>query len=296
MEIGLGLAIAVAIFGAASAGCGAQDSHSGDAGQDAFVAPAGCNGSESLCDRRFDEVASLVTHNAFSTAEDRFAGPNQRYGMRRQLEDGVRGLMLDLHTRRDGQTYLCHGACELGRMRLMDGLVQIRGYLDDDPGAVVTLILESYAEPEAVVAAFDEAGLSSLAVVQQPDEPWPTLRSMIDAGTRLVVLTDDERGGAPWLLPVWRHMVDTPYAAREPAELSCEWGRGDPENALVLFNHFLTRTLGSPELAGMVNFDPFFSERVTSCAETLGRAPNFVGVDFYELGDGLAVVRALNGP
>lgn len=294
MEIGRGLAIAVAIFGVALAGCGEQGSHAADAGPDAFVAPPGCNGSESLCDRRFDEVASLVTHNAFSAAEDRFAGPNQRYGMRRQLEDGVRGLMLDLHTWRDGKTYLCHAACELGRTLLVDGLAQIRGYLEDDPGAVVTLILESYAEPDAVVAAFDEAGLTPFAIAHTPGEPWPTLRSMIDAGTRLVVLTDDERGGAPWLLPVWRHMVDTPYAAREPSELLCEWGRGDPENALVLFNHFLTRTLGSPELAAMVNYDPFFSERVSTCAETLGRAPNFVGVDFYELGDGLAVVRALN--
>jgi len=53
-----------------------------------------CNGHVELCDRRYDEVAYVTTHDAMSSAEDAFRLPNQHYRMWRQLEDGVRGFML----------------------------------------------------------------------------------------------------------------------------------------------------------------------------------------------------------
>jgi len=82
-------------------------------------APAGppwtsglCNGYEELCDRRFDEVTFLMTHNAMSSLEDGWAAANQRYNVNTQLADGVRGFMLDTYDL-DGVPYLCHGPCDL---------------------------------------------------------------------------------------------------------------------------------------------------------------------------------------
>jgi hypothetical protein len=72
----------------------------------AFVAflssetPAGrrtCNGSAELCDRHLDEVALPVTHNSMSATEDRFLYPNQEGGIEAQLEDGVRGFLVDAY-------------------------------------------------------------------------------------------------------------------------------------------------------------------------------------------------------
>jgi hypothetical protein len=68
-------------------------------GEGPAVARAGrCNGHAALCDRHVDEVAFLGTHNAMAAADEPgwfFAA--QDVGISRQLGDGVRALMIDLH-------------------------------------------------------------------------------------------------------------------------------------------------------------------------------------------------------
>jgi hypothetical protein len=60
--------------------------------------PAACNGYSSLCDKRIDEVTFPATHNSMSAAQEPgWFFPNQRYGIRRQLNDGVRALLIDTH-------------------------------------------------------------------------------------------------------------------------------------------------------------------------------------------------------
>ncbi len=57
-----------------------------------------CNGAEALCGRRLDEVVFPGTHNSMAASEEpgwRFA--SQRYGISRQLNDGIRALLLDVH-------------------------------------------------------------------------------------------------------------------------------------------------------------------------------------------------------
>jgi hypothetical protein len=64
----------------------------------ARVDPAACNGSPDLCDRRLDEVVFPATHNSYAAADEPgwfFA--NQRFGIERQLEDGVRAFLIDVH-------------------------------------------------------------------------------------------------------------------------------------------------------------------------------------------------------
>jgi hypothetical protein len=59
---------------------------------------ASCNGAAALCDRRLDEVVFPGTHNSFAASDQpgwRFA--SQRYGISRQLDDGIRALLLDVH-------------------------------------------------------------------------------------------------------------------------------------------------------------------------------------------------------
>jgi hypothetical protein len=58
----------------------------------------GCNGSLDLCSRRLDEVAFAGTHNSFSAAfEPGWLFANQRLGIARQLDAGIRLLLLDPH-------------------------------------------------------------------------------------------------------------------------------------------------------------------------------------------------------
>ncbi len=56
-----------------------------------------CNGSESLCDRRVDQVAFPATHNSMSSPDASFLFPDQQSGIAAQLQGGIRGLLIDTH-------------------------------------------------------------------------------------------------------------------------------------------------------------------------------------------------------
>jgi hypothetical protein len=61
-------------------------------------APEACNGYPQLCKKRIDQVTIPATHNAMSAAaEPGWFLPHQRYGIVRQLDDGIRGLLIDSH-------------------------------------------------------------------------------------------------------------------------------------------------------------------------------------------------------
>jgi hypothetical protein len=64
----------------------------------ALSAAGACNGSRTLCNRRLNEVVFPTTHNAFAAADEPgWLFANQRYGIERQLRDGIRGFMIDIH-------------------------------------------------------------------------------------------------------------------------------------------------------------------------------------------------------
>ena len=69
-----------------------------DVEADAAPVPTGlCNGHAELCDRRFDEVAYVASHNAMSVA--RLPGwfiPEQLDPIPEQLDQGVRALLVDV--------------------------------------------------------------------------------------------------------------------------------------------------------------------------------------------------------
>jgi hypothetical protein len=69
----------------------------GGCGTDTTTSTA-CNGSVELCGHRLDQVTFAATHNSFAASDEPgwyFA--NQRYGIARQLRDGIRGLLIDIH-------------------------------------------------------------------------------------------------------------------------------------------------------------------------------------------------------
>lgn len=67
----------------------------GDAGTP--IVETGCNGRDDLCDRRFDDVVIAATHNSHAAAADGFLNGYQLYGIRQQLDDGIRGLLIDVY-------------------------------------------------------------------------------------------------------------------------------------------------------------------------------------------------------
>lgn len=256
-----------------------------------------CNGHAELCDRHFDEVAYATTHNAMSSAEGRFVAPNQDYALWRQMNDGVRGLMLDVHYPRGStDAWLCHADCALGGFPLVDGLGEIRAFLDCHPDEVMTIIFESYVPESAIADGFEASGLIRYVHAQDASAPWPTLREMIAMNERMVVFTADTTRTLPWHMYSYDYAWENPYAAATPSDLSCAQDRGSRSRSLWIFNHFLTHPVASADLATMINPNPFFQTRVDGCrTDASGDLPNFVTVDFYDIGNLFDVVDTLNG-
>ena len=96
-RIAVVLAAAVLTFAAAS-GAAALVLHEKGPITLAAAPAAGCNGQDSLCDKRLNEVLWPGTHNSMAAAD--VAGwsiPDQRRSIARQLDDGIRLFLLDPH-------------------------------------------------------------------------------------------------------------------------------------------------------------------------------------------------------
>jgi hypothetical protein len=265
----------------------------GCADEETVPIPPECNGSVELCSRRFDEVSYPTTHNAMSDEADGFVYPNQYFGIQQQLEDGVRGLMLDTHEF-NGDTELCHLFCQAGKTKLVDGLKTIRTFLDRHRGEVVTIIFESYITADQTADAFEDSGLDRYVHAHVPGTPWPTLREMIDNNERLIALTDNGGGERDWYMDVWAHAWETNFHFEDVAELSCRMNRGGAGNPLFILNHFLTHVYAVPEQAAVVN-GALLVDRAKLCKQESGRLPNFVTIDFYSVGSLFETTRMLNG-
>lgn len=258
-----------------------------------------CNGYAALCSKRYDEVAYLTTHNAYNAGENNFLMPNQNYGITKQLNDGVRGLMLDVHNLL-GTPVVYHGVPVMGTATFSSVLDEIKTFLDNNPDEVVTVILESYVSSATIESSLSTAGLLPQAFAKDSTMAWPTLQEMINTGKRLVLFSDVDDGTAAqdWYMYVWDHAVETQFSVSDTASFDCSFNRGDPANDLFIFNHFISDALtgtGSETQAAVANSNPFMLNRIQHCMQATGKFPNFVTVDFYDKGDALAVVNTLNG-
>jgi hypothetical protein len=260
-----------------------------------------CNGHQELCGRRYDQVAFPGTHNAYSNRADNFGAPDQTFTIRRQLDDGVRVLHLEIYPF-DNDVYLCHSICQIGSQLLLDGLTEVDGFVEAQPREVVTLLMESSHVPtDAVARALQASGLGAHLHAQAAGAPWPTLQDMIDRGERVVALLADmtTTGGGtyPWLLDRWQFTWETPWDNQSlPDFLRCDADRGKMGNDLYVVDTYLEdQIIPTADHAALVNSNPFLIDRLEHCLAATGRTPNFVMVNYYEVGQLFPDVDALNG-
>jgi hypothetical protein len=279
-----------------------------------------------------------------------FASQQDR-GIGGQLQDGIRGLLIDTHyadklsngrvrtsfasaadlsraVKQDGvsrQTYeaalrlreragfkgsgtrgiyLCHTFCELGATPLADGLKAIHDFLVTHPGQVIVVVNQDYVTPSDFVKAVADAGLTRN--VFTPPSPsgtdWPTLREMIDSDHRLLVLAENDAGGAAWYQPAYARLLqETPFSFSRPAQLgdtasSCKDNRGPASAPLLLLNNWVTTDpVPRPSNATRVNAYATLLARARACERTRKHLANLIAVDFYRRGDVFRVIRTLNG-
>ena len=242
---------------------------------------------------RYDQIAWLVTHNAMSNREEGWWFPNQSYGISKQLKDGVRGLMLDIHMI-DDKPYLLHGRAILGKIPLATTLTDIKTFVKKNPKAILTLIFESYAPAKQVREAFEAAGLLDLLHQQPAARSWPNIKDMIAEDKRVVVFTDAGGGDWPGYHDVWDFCQETHFSVKQTKDFSYQRHRGKQSNPLFILNHFLTRPTAGVDLAQQANSAAILKPRLDGCQKLAMRFPNFVAVDFYEIGDTTSLLREFN--
>jgi len=281
-------------------------------------------------------------HNAFASTQAGFLVAQHRACIPGALLKGVRAFMMDVHLSRAGDIVLCHVSCALGSVSLGETLDVFREFLASNPREVVTIFWELGYDMRVNPSTADtsllrqklnhtmhSSQLVAFAHVQQlllsanttggsaaPEQiarwpEWPTLRTMISRGKRLVIFTDClycDNNNDGWENYMHSHVVQTSFKMWDITSLdrACTVGNGWHESRmLVVVNHFTA--LGALGMSGAtfgkhsainffanINNNPFFAQRILSCMEDLYVFPSFIAVDFWESSDVLEVTNMIN--
>lgn len=263
--------------------------------------------------RTFDQYSWVTTHNAFTSNG---VIPNQSQTIDRQLAEGIRSLMLDLHPD-EGRVRLCHSTCT-GTPQPFADLINhtLLPFLERDPNAVVSLHLEDFTDAGQLIAELDRApGLAGKTFNPEAwsTPAWPTYADIVASGQRILIfsLNSDHSGalmtraGAVHIMPsdvftvenYWSlgaSIFDHDYRCRSrwseaTQPLDQREIDGKPGwRPLFTMNQFHTVPLPLlfPQHAAKDNaFGKLQTRYLTHCRPVAKRKPNFVAVDFHQYGD-----------
>ncbi|CAN5248643.1 hypothetical protein BH09BAC1_BH09BAC1_06230 [soil metagenome] len=264
-----------------------------------------CNGHPELCDKRYDQVVYPTTHNAFNAqrSKQRWTYPNQKYDLPRQLQDGVKAFMIDVHyynglkkkLKAQKPVMVFHSYAVLGYRPLEEILDMFTAYLDNNPNEVLTFICQCSVTPEDFAKIVESHAIFKYVHSQPKGAPWPTLREMITSGKRFVFL-NDRTGNQPWYHYQDDYCFENPYSNKSIKGYNCDLKPiADTTKSLYVFNHFLTGTFARRSKNRKANSYEVLMPRVKQCTEACGKRINFLTVDWYHWGDLFKVVDELNG-
>lgn len=282
--------------------------------------------------QRYDEQHYLCAHNAFAY-RSRFKGYyQQNLTLYQQLKYGVRAFMLDAHWYK-GDIYLAHGKAnsflhgfQLGFWRglkgwikgkydyeKLDGILHLfTQWLNAHPNKVLTIFFEMHITSDQLWALVKRMkDVRKLILTPRDWNPyendgcWPTLEWMRKKNKRLVIFCGTYTTNFYY---TWYHVKETNYSTTDPMEV-CKSERHPSykykamPRKLVLYNYFpRVQTKGIAMTTCCVidykvnSMDSL--EKLTKTCQKLkfgGRKkwPNFIALDFVELGDGRKFVSKL---
>jgi hypothetical protein len=220
----------------------------------------------------------------------------------------------------NGTLYYCHTTCDLlNAGTVEDYLREVTDWVRDHPFDVITIIIgngdyqlkDAQGNPlvtsQNYVDPIEKSGL--LPFIYQPPktamtrEDWPTLSELIFKGKRVIVFIDYnfDTDAVPYMLWEFYNMWETPYS---PTDINflCTVSRPEglnqnqTENMMYMANHNLNvqvsiaganllipNTVDINSTNGL-NGTGSLGLMANSCTNDWGRPPNFLLVDFYNMG------------
>ncbi|OAY64716.1 PI-PLC X domain-containing protein [Ananas comosus] len=252
----------------------------------------------------FNRYAWLTTHNSFArlgvrsqTGSIILAPTNQQDSITDQLNNGVRGLMLDMYDF-ENDVWLCHsfgGKCYniTAFQPAINVLKEIQSFLEANPSEVVTIFIEDYVtSPMGLTKVFTASGLMKywFPVSSMPKNggDWPLLRDMISKNHRLLVFTSKSaKEASEGIAYEWRYVVENQYGNGGMQAGQCpnraeSAAMNTMSRSLVLMNYFPD----APDFATACkhNSAPLVDMLNTCHNASANRWPNFIAVDFYKFG------------
>lgn len=270
----------------------------------------------------FNEYSWVTTHNSYEKINQNLKE------IPAQLQDGVRGFMLDLYVetfdpRPEQRIKVCHKQLACYGPLSAQLKNEFLPFLQKNPQEVVTLFLETYVERQHLQEVFDT--LPGLADVSfdpanfAPDQ-WPTIAQMAARNNRLILLTD-KRGvtgdywvkgkkitvlfDQDWIVQNrWDTLGNVASSIESTHDWSCptRWGNlplntekvatstGKQWKRLFLMNQFHPGTSTVFDSASYDNNLTYLKRREDNCAVT----PNYVGINNYRSGETHRYTAALN--
>ncbi|XP_010912461.1 PI-PLC X domain-containing protein At5g67130 isoform X2 [Elaeis guineensis] len=257
-------------------------------------------------DLPFNRYAWMTTHNSYAkigqksyTGTPTLAPMNQQDSVADQLNNGVRGLMLDMYDFLN-DIWLCHsfgGNCYniTAFQPAINVLKEIQAFLEANPSEVITIFIEDYVtSPKGLTKVFTNSGLMKywFPVSRMPKNggDWPLLSDMINKNQRLLVFTSkSSKEATEGIAYQWRYVVENQYGDGGMKDGSCPNRAESPSmntksRSLVLMNYFPD----APNLAAACkeNSAPLETMLNTCHNASANRWPNFIAVDFYKRSNG----------
>jgi hypothetical protein len=282
-----------------------------------------CNGLSNLCDFPANKIVYATLHNAGSTVESgSLVFKNHILDLGRALSAGYRGINIDIG-KCFGQVKLVHGPCLTSSRNLSTVLTQIANFLQENPNEVL-IIPTQLATPlsgvDGVTLREIEQGFKAVPefynlLYNHPGvgQPWPTLRELIAANTRVlffhyngesctkVSMPSNETNACPFGFHPWfRYAAETQFSFSSLKQLqntsnSCMITRGGSSvKDFFGINVFLTPAQIAPTLKSINKYD-FLKSHVQACTDlNEGLQGNLILINYWGIGDLLKVVFDLN--